>query len=147
MNVNEYVYSPAENAFYPVDLREAYELAGNWPVDAIEIKNSVYAEFAAKTPPEGKQRAAGKNGRPVWVVTPAPDAETLVAIAEDERKRMMASVGGRIDWLSAAQADGDISKEEEVELAALRAYRTALRRLDLSGAPKIKWPGVPESVA
>ena len=38
----------------------------------------------------------------------------------------------RINWLEAAQEDGDITAEEETELTALRTYRSELRRLDLS---------------
>lgn len=70
-----------------------------------------------------------------------------LADAEAERGNRMAEVTTRIDWLEDAQKDGDISSDEETELATLRAYRTALRRLDLSTAPDINWPEVPEYVA
>lgn len=63
-----------------------------------------------------------------------------LAQAEAERDRRMVEMTARIDWLEAAQKDGDISAEEETELAALRASRTKLRRLDLSSAPDINWP-------
>lgn len=63
-----------------------------------------------------------------------------LAQAEAERDRRMVEMTARIDWLEAAQKDGDISTEEETELAALRASRTKLRRLDLSSAPDINWP-------
>ncbi|HAT7595020.1 TPA: tail fiber assembly protein [Citrobacter werkmanii] len=63
-----------------------------------------------------------------------------LAQAETERDRRMAEATARIDWLEAAQKDGDISAEEETELAALRANRTKLRRLDLSSAPDVNWP-------
>ncbi|MBJ8797320.1 tail fiber assembly protein [Citrobacter freundii] len=63
-----------------------------------------------------------------------------LAQAEAERDRRMAEMTARIDWLEAAQKDGDISAEEETELAVLRASRTKLRRLDLSSAPDINWP-------
>ncbi|MDE9656157.1 tail fiber assembly protein [Citrobacter freundii] len=63
-----------------------------------------------------------------------------LADAEAERDRRMAKTTARIDWLEAAQNDGDISADEETELTALRAYRTALRRLDLTTAPDVKWP-------
>lgn len=67
-----------------------------------------------------------------------------LAVAEAERDNRMAEVTARINWLEDAQKDGDISAEEAAELAELRAYRTALRRLDLSAAPKISWPDAPE---
>ena len=63
-----------------------------------------------------------------------------LADAEAERDRRMAKATSRIDWLEAAQNDGDISASEETELAALRSYRTELRRLDLSSATDINWP-------
>lgn len=66
-----------------------------------------------------------------------------LAVAEAERDNRMAEVTARINWLEDAQKDGDISAEEAAELAELRAYRTALRRLDLSAAPKISWPDAP----
>lgn len=67
-----------------------------------------------------------------------------LADAEAERDSRMAEVTTRINWLEDAQKDGDISSDEETELATLRAYRTALRRLDLSTAPDINWPEVPD---
>lgn len=67
-----------------------------------------------------------------------------LADAEAERDSRMAEVTTRIDWLEDAQKDGDISSDEETELVTLRAYRTALRRLDLSTAPDINWPEVPD---
>ncbi|WP_275163076.1 tail fiber assembly protein [Citrobacter portucalensis] len=66
-----------------------------------------------------------------------------LADAEAERNSSMSEATARINWLEDAQKDGDISADEEQELTELRAYRTALRRLDLSTAPKINWPDAP----
>lgn len=66
-----------------------------------------------------------------------------LADAETERNSRMSEATTRINWLEDAQKDGDISADEEQELTELRAYRTALRRLDLSTAPKINWPDAP----
>lgn len=66
-----------------------------------------------------------------------------LADAETERNSRMSEATARINWLEDAQKDDDISVDEEVELTTLRAYRTALRRLDLSAAPKINWPDAP----
>lgn len=66
-----------------------------------------------------------------------------LADAETERNSRMTEATARIDWLEDAQKDGDISADEEKELMELRAYRTVLRRLDLSTAPKINWPDAP----
>lgn len=64
--------------------------------------------------------------------------------AEAKRTHLMTEATARIDWLEDAQKDGDISADEETELTAMRAYRTELRRLDLTGAPDISWPEVPD---
>lgn len=66
-----------------------------------------------------------------------------LADAEMERNSRMTEATARINWLEDAQKDSDISAREEAELAELRIYRTALRRLELSTAPKINWPDVP----
>nr|WP_281729919.1 tail fiber assembly protein [Citrobacter freundii] len=66
-----------------------------------------------------------------------------LAEAETERNSRMSEATARINWLEDAQKDGDISADEEQELTELRAYRIALRRLDLSTAPKINWPDAP----
>ncbi|MFS6813184.1 tail fiber assembly protein [Citrobacter meridianamericanus] len=71
------------------------------------------------------------------------------SIAVAERDNRMDEATKRINWLEAAQEDGDITDEEETELSALRAYRTALRRLDLSNISDkesfsaINWPDMP----
>ncbi|HIH4389432.1 TPA: tail fiber assembly protein [Citrobacter freundii] len=73
-----------------------------------------------------------------------------LANAEAERNSRMNEATARINWLEAAQEDGDITDEEDAELTALRAYRTALRRLDFSNVTDkesysaINWPEKPE---
>lgn len=62
-----------------------------------------------------------------------------VAEAEKRRELEMGVVSARITVLSAAQDDGDITADEEAELATLRTRRSFLRRLDLSSAPDIDW--------
>ncbi|END8971898.1 TPA: tail fiber assembly protein [Citrobacter freundii] len=71
------------------------------------------------------------------------------AMALAGRDNRMTDVTMRINWLEAAQEDGDISDDEKAELTALRAYRTELRRLDFSDVTNqesynaINWPPVP----
>lgn len=67
-------------------------------------------------------------------------------IAVAERDIRMAEATKRINWLEAAQEDGDITAEEDSELTALRTYRSEIRRLDLShiidkeSYDAISWP-------
>ncbi|EBC0455000.1 DUF4376 domain-containing protein [Salmonella enterica] len=72
-----YHYSPSNNAFYPEDLKQVYIDAGTFPDDTVEVSDDVWLEFAGNQPPEGKQRAAGKDGLPCWVDIPLPDIEDV----------------------------------------------------------------------
>ncbi|HCL6004021.1 tail fiber assembly protein [Citrobacter freundii] len=71
-----------------------------------------------------------------------------IAVAESDSR--MTEATKRINWLEAAQEDGDITSKEETELTALRTYRSELRRLDLShitdkeSYDAISWPEKPE---
>lgn len=67
-------------------------------------------------------------------------------VAELMRDELIKSVTERILPLQQAQEDGDAEENEVAELMALRSYRTALRRLDITTAPSIDWPDKPFSV-
>ncbi|EDS5484643.1 DUF4376 domain-containing protein [Salmonella enterica subsp. enterica] len=78
-----YFYSAVKNAFFPDELRDAYQNAGTWPQDATEVDESVFATYSA-SPPQGKQRAAGQDGLPCWVDIPLPDTEDARRRKHDE---------------------------------------------------------------
>ncbi|EOY4357695.1 tail fiber assembly protein [Cronobacter sakazakii] len=102
------------------------------------------SEIAAEDVPEGLNIYGG------WIydegkIKPVP--VDYIAQAEKQRDSEMTAATARITALTEAQEDGDITAEEEKQLAALRAYRSALRRLDLSAAPDIEWPEAVGDVA
>lgn len=66
------IYSPSTNTFFDPVLKEAYDASGTWPSDGVEVEDSVFEQFALAPAPEGKVRAAGPDGVPIWV--DAPDA-------------------------------------------------------------------------
>jgi hypothetical protein len=66
-----YHWSPSRLSFYPTEMRTDYEAAGSWPGDAVEVADSVFADFSG-SPPAGKLRGAGANGLPAWVDPPPP---------------------------------------------------------------------------
>lgn len=78
-----YYYSAVKNAFFPDELKDAYQNAGNWPQDAAEVEESVFTTYSA-SPPQGKQRAAGKDGLPCWVDIPLPDIKDARNQKHDE---------------------------------------------------------------
>ncbi|MDW3090293.1 tail fiber assembly protein [Citrobacter freundii] len=132
---NMYIYDAKTNGFYPVLLKESYELAGTWPKAGVEVTEEEYKAMMDGQS-TGKVVSADSEGKPVLA-----DIEIdYVALATAERDRRMAVVTARINQLTEAQDDGDITGDELTELATLREVRTKLRRLDLSTAPDIDWP-------
>lgn len=132
---NMYIYDAKTNGFYPVLLKESYELAGTWPKAGVEVTEEEYKALMDGQS-TGKVVSANSEGKPVLA-----DIEIdYVALATAERDRRSAAVTARINELVEAQDDGDITSDELTELATLREVRTKLRRLDLSKAPDINWP-------
>ncbi|EHG4045700.1 DUF4376 domain-containing protein [Salmonella enterica] len=78
-----YYYSAVKNAFFPDELKDAYQNAGTWPQDATEVEESVFSVYSAP-PPQGKQRAAGKDGLPCWEDIPLPDIDDARSQKHDE---------------------------------------------------------------
>ncbi|EAQ6237368.1 tail fiber assembly protein [Salmonella enterica] len=130
-----YIYDAKTNGFYPVLLKESYELAGTWPKAGVEVTEEEHKALMDGQS-TGKVVSADSEGKPVLA-----DIEIdYVALATAERDRRSAAVTARINELVEAQDDGDITDAEQQELAALRDSRTKLRRLDLTKAPDIDWP-------
>lgn len=60
--MQKYIFSADKNAFFPVELKIAYQEAGKWPDDGIEIDDTAAAEFM-KEAPEGKGTVANTGIR------------------------------------------------------------------------------------
>ncbi|ECO9326565.1 tail fiber assembly protein [Salmonella enterica] len=133
-----YIYDASTNAFFALALMSEYKKSGIWPDNWVKITNEQHQRLMAGQS-EGNVISADAEGNPV--LTPA--LIDYVAIAADERDKLMASATARINQLVEAQDDDDITAAELSELTALREYRTKLRRLALDVAPDINWPVPP----
>lgn len=79
------IYSPSTNSFFDTTLKPAYEASESWPADGVEVEDSIFEQFALSAAPEGKVRAAGPDGLPVWVEAPeqpAPEPVTIFSTRE-----------------------------------------------------------------
>lgn len=137
-----YIYDASTNAFYALALKNEYIKSGAWPENGKKITNEQHQHLMAGQS-EGNVISADQEGNPV--LTPA--MIDYVAIAQSERDNLMTLATARINKLVEAQDDGDITDAELSEINVLREYRTKLRRLDLTTAPVINWPEMPENVA
>ncbi|SUX38081.1 Caudovirales tail fibre assembly protein [Cedecea davisae] len=66
-----------------------------------------------------------------------------VSLASAQRDSEMAWASSGINALVDSQQDGDITPDEEIQLAKLREYRSNLRQLDVTHAPDVAWPERP----
>ena len=137
----DYFYSPAENAFYPAALEDAYRAAGTLPDDLIAVEDGVFAEFSA-CPPQGKTRAAGSNGMPCWVDIPQKE------VTEDEIKAQ--ARGLRDEFIESTDKmlvpdytinDEPLTEEHRGELIEIRlAFKSWPAK---EGWPNIELPEIP----
>lgn len=137
-------YSPSNNAFYEEEHKEKYTDAGSWPDDLNPVTEDVFCEFGGN-PPDGKTRAPGGDGFPVWVDVP----QDFIAIAEAEKQQ-------RIDeantWINGQQWPsklvlGRLSEDETAQFNEWLDYLDAVSAVDTSTAPDIEWPTPPEQPA
>ncbi|MGB3253698.1 tail fiber assembly protein [Buttiauxella gaviniae] len=132
--------------FSPDTLKVTYDtngriIAASTDVTMLRPVNLSVAEISLSDVPPGFDAVQGEWLFSQGEIIPVPvDA---VAVATQQRDSEMTATTLRITALTQAQEDDDITLDEETELAALREYRTSLRRLDLSVAPDIDWPVAP----
>ena len=60
-------FSKNDLCFYQSEMKSAFEKAGNWPSEMIELTSNEVAIFFGKPSPENKKLSADSNGRPVFI--------------------------------------------------------------------------------
>lgn len=66
-------YSARDCGFVFLAERDAYDAAGTWPDDAVEVTDEEWQKYGQQPPPPGMRRGSDDRGRPAWVqpvVTP-----------------------------------------------------------------------------
>lgn len=141
----EYIYSPRENAFFAIGIKDSYEAADFWPEDGVTVEPSVAAEFMGK-PPEGKTRSAGFDGFPVWADRPEPTPEERSAAAVAEKQLR---IDQAIDYINSRQwpgkaAMGRLRENEKSLYNRWLDYLDALEAIDTIVLQDLNWPDAPE---
>lgn len=135
----KYYYSSKSDSFVIDINKSAYDDAGSWPDDAVEVDEEVFMTFTT-TPPEGKIRQGSENGLPVWVDAPPPTQGEITTQNESKRNNLKRVADSEIAWRQDA-VDAEIANEDEVTaLTAWKKYRVLLMRVDVNSP---KWPKVP----
>lgn len=139
--MKNYVYSAANNAFFPVELRSTYDSAGTWPSDGVDVNDTMFAEFSGMAP-EGKIRAAGANGLPCWVDIPPPSVDEQIAAATTEKQIRIAVANAVIEPLTDAIEFNMATDDERQRYDEWRRYRVLLTRVKTDVVP-VNWPPQP----
>ncbi|HAL9531822.1 tail fiber assembly protein [Escherichia coli] len=141
--MQKYIFSADKNAFFPVELKIAYQESGEWPDDGIEIDDTVAAEFM-KEAPEGKYRGV-IDGMPAWIDIPPPTKEELVQVAENKRQQLLSHADDvMLDWRTELML-GEISDANRAKLSAWLTYKNDIKATDVTTDPEnINWPVPPE---
>lgn len=146
--MSNYYYSAVTNAFYPSALKQDYIQSGSWAEDAVAIDDSVYLEYAASNPPQGKTRIAGSDGMPSWDDIPPLDPEgNLLKNSETLRQKIQHAVIA-ITTLQAGIALNRSVEGDADALAAWQGYLCDLRAINqnqLQQSP-IAFPPAPVSI-
>ncbi|EOD3175800.1 tail fiber assembly protein [Citrobacter freundii] len=141
----EFGYSKTTNAFYDMSRKDLFIEAGTWPGDVVEVEQNIADEFM-QTPPSGKLRVSGDDGLPAWGDIPPPTRDKLIAIAENERQRLLAYADVvMLDWRTELML-GEISDTNRAKLSAWLAYKNEVKEVDVTIDPEnVIWPVPPEA--
>lgn len=139
--MNQYIYSPSENAFYAVALKNTYVLKNTWPNDALNVSDEIATEFMSESP-EGKIRVAGVDGYPAWADKPELTHDELVAVANAEKQERIDYANSFMNnrqWPGKA-ALGRLKGDELTQYSEWLDYLDALEAVNTASAPDINWP-------
>lgn len=139
-----YYYSPSTDAFIYESLIEEYSKAGTLPGDLTEVNDGIYQQFAAENPPEGKRRGS-MNGMPAWIDIPPPTKAEFIATAEAEKAFRLEKIVEKTDIWRTQLELGMLKDSDKESLVKWMGYAQTLQDLDLSTAPDIEWPSIPQS--
>lgn len=145
IEIKMYFYSKKMNSFVYGPWKEAYERAGTWPDDAVEISDEIF-HSVIKGKEEGKTVVCGDDGFPTLADAPMDWGRA----AESKRCRLL-NEANKItsDWRTELQLE-TISDADKASLIKWMAYIKALKSLDFTAIKDeaennaIKWPVAPE---
>lgn len=134
-------YSKSTNGFYLPSSRAKYEANGNWPSDAVEISDELYAEVVSNRP-ANKIVVTDENGLPSLADPAAPTDKQLAEAVRAERDALMATFQWRLDR-HAREVRLGLTPTDDV--AVLDAYMQALADITLQPTfpATVTWPAIP----
>ncbi|ENM6001638.1 MULTISPECIES: tail fiber assembly protein [Morganellaceae] len=139
-----YYFSAKKNLFYPEEMKDIYISTDSFPDDVILVDNSVFNEFVANSPPEGKTRGVDNKGKPCWLDIAPLSHEQWLDKSKQQQRFLLAHANEVIAPLKDAQDGGYIEHEDIARLISWQKYRYKLTKVDFSNYPNIQWPEKPQ---
>lgn len=144
-------YSATDGCFLFACDRPAYDQAGTWPTDAIEVTPEEWQQFGESPPPQGARRGADASGRPAWVTLVLTPEQLIVQARAWRDAQLRATDIGVIRHRDQLEAGVTATLTGE-QYKQLQGFRTGLRQWpdspgfpDASQRPQVpSWLGVDE---
>ena len=110
-----------------------------------QVEVTVLGDYPEGTTPNAPASQYDKWDDGTWVTDSAAKHAGDIADAEQHRQALLAKVDELTsDWRVELML-GDISEENKKKLSSWMAYKTAVKAVDVSTAPDINWPVLPEA--
>jgi hypothetical protein len=122
-------YSARDCGFLFSSERRAYDAAGTWPEDAVEVTDDDWQAFGQTAPPAGMRRGSDDEGRPAWI-TPEVTPEDAQQQERAWRDRQLSVT----DSLVTRHRD-ELEADRPTTLSAEQYQQLQIYRLDLR-----EWP-------
>lgn len=122
-------YSARDCGFLFLSERPAYDAAGTWPEDALEVTAEDWQAFGQTAPPPGMRRGSNDQGRPAWI-TPEVTPEDAQQQERAWRDRQLSAT----DSLVTRHRD-ELEADRPTTLSTEQYKQLQIYRLDLR-----EWP-------
>ena len=119
-------YSARDCGFLFLSERAAYDAAGTWPTDLVEVTAEDWQRYGQAAPPAGMRRGSDEQGRPAWItpeVTPEDAKQQERAWRDRQLKATDALVTRHRDELEASRPTTLTAEQYQ----GLQRYRLDLR--------------------
>lgn len=138
--MEKYLY--INNQFLPTSIKDEWIEVGMWDEEkGVFVSEEIFLAYPSEK--DGKIRATGADGMPVWVDPPALTKEQLVQVAEIKRQTLLAEANTiTADWRTELVL-GIIDDADKEKLTEWMQYIKAIKAVDTSSPSDIIWPVKP----
>lgn len=138
----KYYYSASNNSFYPLSLKDDYDVVDSWPSDAVAISEKWY-NYLMEGQMKGKLIISNEYGEPI-LSEPAPlTKQELIQFAENKKEELLREIREKTQIWQTQLALGIISDEDRQRLIQWMLHAQQVAVTDTSANP-VDWPEQPQ---